>query len=40
MRRIVQEQLDEGYTEDEVYDYFVDRYGVGILRNRPRAVSS
>ncbi|TVR73145.1 MAG: cytochrome c-type biogenesis protein CcmH [Sphaerobacteraceae bacterium] len=37
MRRIVQERLDEGYTEDEVYDYFVDRYGVGILRNPPRS---
>jgi cytochrome c-type biogenesis protein CcmH len=37
MRRIVQEQLDEGYTEDEVYDYFVDRYGVGILRNPPKS---
>jgi cytochrome c-type biogenesis protein CcmH len=37
MRRTVQELLDEGYTEDEVYDYFVDRYGVGILRNPPRS---
>lgn len=37
MRRIVQERLDEGYTEDEVYDYFVDRYGVGILREPPRS---
>lgn len=37
MRRIVQERLDEGYTEEEVYDYFVDRYGVGILRNPPKS---
>jgi cytochrome c-type biogenesis protein CcmH len=37
MRRIVQERLDEGYTEEEVYDYFVDRYGVGILREPPKS---
>jgi cytochrome c-type biogenesis protein CcmH len=37
MRRTVQERLDAGYTEDEVYDYFVDRYGVGILREPPRS---
>ena len=37
MRRTVQERLDAGYTEDEVYDYFVDRYGVGILRNPPKS---
>jgi cytochrome c-type biogenesis protein CcmH len=37
MRRTVQEKLDEGYTEDEVYDYFVDRYGVGILREPPKS---
>jgi cytochrome c-type biogenesis protein CcmH len=37
MRRTVQELLDDGYTEDEVYDYFVDRYGVGILREPPKS---
>jgi cytochrome c-type biogenesis protein CcmH len=37
MRRTVQELLDAGYTEDEVYDYFVDRYGVGILREPPKS---
>jgi cytochrome c-type biogenesis protein CcmH len=37
MRRTVQEKLDEGYTEQEVYDYFVDRYGVGILREPPKS---
>jgi cytochrome c-type biogenesis protein CcmH len=37
MRRTVQERLDQGYTEEEVYDYFVDRYGVGILREPPRS---
>jgi cytochrome c-type biogenesis protein CcmH len=37
MRRTIQERLDEGYTEEEVYDYFVDRYGVGILREPPRS---
>lgn len=36
MRRTIQTQLDEGYTEEEIYDYFVDRYGVGILRDPPR----
>ncbi len=37
MRRTIQEKLDAGYTEEEVYDYFVDRYGVGILREPPRS---
>lgn len=37
MRRTVQEMLDEGHTEEEVYDYFVDRYGVGILREPPKS---
>ena len=37
MRRTVQERLDDGYTEEEVYDYFVDRYGVGILREPPKS---
>jgi cytochrome c-type biogenesis protein CcmH len=37
MRRTVQELLDAGYTEEEVYDYFVDRYGVGILREPPKS---
>ena len=37
MRRIVQELLDDGYTQDEVYDYFVDRYDEGILRDPPRS---
>jgi cytochrome c-type biogenesis protein CcmH len=37
MRAIVQERLDEGYTRQEVLDYFVDRYGVGILREPPKS---
>lgn len=37
MRRTVQDMLDEGYTEQEIRDYFVDRYGVGILREPPKS---
>lgn len=37
MRRTIQELLDAGYTEEEVRDYFVDRYGVGILREPPKS---
>ena len=37
MRRTVQEMVDDGYTEDEIYDYFVERYDVGILRNPPKS---
>lgn len=38
MRQTIQEMLDEGYTEDEIYDYFAhpDRYGPGILREPPK----
>lgn len=36
MRRTIQDMLDEGYTEEEIEDYFVDRYGVGILRDPPK----
>ncbi|MEX2425149.1 MAG: cytochrome c-type biogenesis protein [Thermomicrobiaceae bacterium] len=37
MRRTVQEMFDDGYTEDEIRQYFVDRYGVGILREPPKS---
>lgn len=37
MRRTIQELLNEGYSEEEVHDYFVDRYGVGILREPPKS---
>ncbi|MDI3340561.1 MAG: cytochrome c-type biogenesis protein CcmH [Sphaerobacter sp.] len=36
MRRQIQRMLDEGKTRQEVLDYFVDRYGVGVLREPPK----
>lgn len=38
MRQRIQQMLDDGYTEEEVYDYFAhpDRYGPGILREPPK----
>lgn len=38
MRQSIQQMLDDGYTEEEIYDYFAhpDRYGPGILRNPPK----
>jgi cytochrome c-type biogenesis protein CcmH len=37
MRATIQDKLNEGHTRDEVLDYFVDRYGVGILREPPKS---
>lgn len=36
MRRIISEQLAGGRTEPQILQYFVDRYGVAILRDPPR----
>lgn len=36
MRDRIQIMLDEGHSEQEIKDYFVDRYGVGILREPPK----
>jgi cytochrome c-type biogenesis protein CcmH len=35
-RRIVREQLQEGRSRDEIYSYFVERYGDVVLMNPPR----
>ena len=31
MRAIIDEQIDEGRTDDEILDYFVERYGDWVL---------
>lgn len=36
MRAQIQRMLDEGKTRQEVFDYFVERYGIGILREPPK----
>lgn len=36
MRRIIEDKLRAGETEAEIITYFVDRYGVKILREPPR----
>lgn len=35
-RRIIREQLQEGRSRDEIYGYFVERYGDVVLMNPPR----
>jgi cytochrome c-type biogenesis protein CcmH len=37
MRATIQDKLNEGHTREEILDYFVDRYGVGILREPPKS---
>lgn len=36
MRQEIQKRLDEGQTRQQIIDYFVSRYGVGILRSPPK----
>lgn len=36
MRAQIQRMLDEGQTRQEILDYFVDRYGMGVLRDPPK----
>lgn len=36
MRIKLQELVDEGRGEQEILDYFAERYGVGILRDPPK----
>jgi cytochrome c-type biogenesis protein CcmH len=36
MRRRVQEMVDQGYTEQQILDEFVENFGVGILRDPPK----
>lgn len=35
MRDIVREKLDEGWTDDQIRDFFVDRYGPSVLMEPP-----
>jgi cytochrome c-type biogenesis protein CcmH len=36
MRAIIREKLAEGWTEDQIINYFVERYGEGVLLEPPR----
>lgn len=36
MRQLIQQKLDAGESRDEILQYFVERYGVGVLREPPR----
>ena len=36
MRQLIQQMLDAGQTPDQIKAYFVQRYGVGILRDPPK----
>ena len=36
MRRIIMEQLEAGKDEDAIMRYFIDRYGISILREPPK----
>lgn len=37
MREEIQRRLDDGQTRQQILDYFVDRYGIGILRDPPKS---
>lgn len=36
MRQVIQQKLDQGQSPDEIQQYFVERYGVSILREPPK----
>jgi len=36
MRQLIQQKLDAGESREEILQYFVDRYGVSVLREPPR----
>jgi cytochrome c-type biogenesis protein CcmH len=36
MRQLIQQKLDQGESREQILQYFVDRYGVGVLREPPR----
>nr|ABZ09427.1 putative cytochrome C biogenesis protein [uncultured marine microorganism HF4000_APKG8C21] len=36
MRNIVAEKLEQGWTEDQIKDFFVERYGPSVLLEPPR----
>ena len=37
MRSLIQKKLEQGESREEILQYFVDRYGDGILRETPRS---
>ena len=37
MRTTIKDMLDEGRSEKEIVDFFVERYGAGVLREPPRS---
>ncbi len=36
MRAIINEKIGDGATDEEIFDFFAARYGVGILRDPPK----
>ena len=36
MRAIINEKIEDGASDDEIFDFFAARYGVGILRDPPK----
>lgn len=36
MRALINEKIDDGASDDEIFDFFEARYGVGILRDPPK----
>lgn len=36
MRQVIQQKLAQGESREQILQYFVERYGVGILREPPR----
>ena len=36
MREIIDQKIAGGASDDEIFDFFVDRYGEGILRDPPK----
>ena len=36
MRALINEKIADGASDDEIFDFFAARYGVGILRDPPK----
>ena len=36
MRALINEKIDAGASDEEIFDFFAARYGVGILRDPPK----
>lgn len=36
MRQLIQEKLDQGQSREQILQYFVDRYGLAVLREPPQ----